>query len=139
MWKDMEALPARVQNNGVVYIVICSVTTIVLTEKQEKMNQLSREVEELREELKVETKMSKAKTKEIEQLTSQKEGSQYSYQYIPHWLYFVATAKVLKEETEQLTREKEKNEEMQQLTEQGELTVLLVVYMSIFMFYYLQF
>ena len=103
------------------------------------MDQLSRQVEELTKKYEVKTEKSKTKTREIEQLTSQKEGSQYGYQYIPHWLYFVATAKVLKEETQQLGREKEKNEEMQQLTEQGELTVLLVVHMSIFMFYYLQF
>ena len=43
---------------------------------------------------------------------------------------FVAIDKVLKERTQQLGREKDKREEMQQLTEQGELTVLLVVHMT---------
>ena len=47
-----------------------------------------------------------------------------------HIVIFLAIDKVLKERTQQLVKKKEKKE-VQQLTEQGELTVLLVVHIYV--------
>ena len=57
------------------YDILCSVDSDkVLSEKQENIEELKVKVKELKMKLEDETKMSKAKTRDIEQLTRQKKG-----------------------------------------------------------------